>query len=199
MYIAHRINTVAELRNIPTHYGVEIDIRDFGERLVLHHDPYVDGESFEDFLREYRHGTLILNVKSERIEHRVLELIQKYTIQDYFFLDSTFPMIYLLSNQGEENIALRFSEYEGLDTLLSMKGKVRWVWVDCFGKLPINKDNYSKLKEWGYKLCLVSPELQGRDGDIEEYKQYLENNDIHFDKICTKIYNIDRWNNTQNS
>lgn len=193
MYIAHRINTVAELKNIPTQYGVEIDIRDLGERLVLHHDPYVDGENLEEFLRDYQHGTLILNVKSERIEHRVLELLQKYKIKDYFFLDSTFPMIYLLSNQRETNIALRFSEYEGLDTLLSMKGKVKWVWVDCFTKLPINKENYSKLKEWGYKLCLVSPELQGRDQDIEEYKQYLQDNDIKFDKICTKIYNVERW------
>ncbi|MEK4345584.1 hypothetical protein [Paenibacillus sp. FSL P4-0184] len=195
MYIAHRINTVAELKNIPTQYGVEIDIRDLGERLVLHHDPYVDGENLEDFLRDYQHGTLILNVKSERIEHRVLELVRKYKIKDYFFLDSTFPMIYLLSNQRETNIALRFSEYEGLDTLLSMKGKVKWVWVDCFTKLPINKENYSKLKEWGYKLCLVSPELQGRDQDIEEYKQYLQDNDIKFDKICTKIYNVERWGN----
>jgi hypothetical protein len=195
MYIAHRINTVAELKNIPTQYGVEIDIRDLGERLVLHHDPYVDGENLEDFLRDYQHGTLILNVKSERIEHRVLELVRKYKIKDYFFLDSTFPMIYLLSNQRETNIALRFSEYEGLDTLLSMKGKVKWVWVDCFTKLSINKENYSKLKEWGYKLCLVSPELQGRDQDIEEYKQYLQDNDIKFDKICTKIYNVERWGN----
>ncbi|MNW16572.1 hypothetical protein D3C71_2154620 [compost metagenome] len=76
-----------------------------------------------------------------------------------------------------------------------MKGKVKWVWVDCFTKLPINKENYSKLKEWGYKLCLVSPELQGRDQDIEEYKQYLQDNDIKFDKICTKIYNVERWGN----
>lgn len=67
MYIAHRINTVAELKNIPTQYGVEIDIRDLGERLVLHHDPYVDGENLEDFLRDYQHGTLILNVKVKEL------------------------------------------------------------------------------------------------------------------------------------
>ncbi|WP_322923923.1 phosphatidylinositol-specific phospholipase C/glycerophosphodiester phosphodiesterase family protein [Paenibacillus campi] len=194
MYIAHRINTVAELKDIPTEYGVELDIRDLGERLVLQHDPYVDGEDLESFLQAYHHGTLILNIKSERIEHKVLELVQKYNIQDYFFLDSSFPMIYLLSKQGEKNIALRFSEFEGMDTLESMQGKVEWVWVDCFTHLPINRDNYNILREWGYKLCLVSPELQGRDADIEQYKQYIEAEGIVFDKICTKVYNISRWN-----
>ncbi|MEK3717807.1 hypothetical protein [Paenibacillus sp. FSL R7-0333] len=193
MYIAHRVNTIEELKNIPTHYGVEVDIRDLGERLVLQHDPYVEGENLEDFLRNYQHGTLILNVKSERIEHRILELVRKYSIPDYFLLDSSFPMIYLLSNLGEKNIALRFSEFEGIDTLIAMKGKVKWVWVDCFSKLPINKDIYTQLREWGYKLCLVSPELQGRNDEIEEYKAYLENEKIEFDRICTKIYNIDRW------
>lgn len=193
MYIAHRINTVAELQMIPLEYGTEIDIRDLGERLVLQHDPYVDGEDLEYFLQHYRHGTLILNVKSERIEHRVVELIQKYNIQDYFFLDSTFPMIFLLSNQGEKKIALRFSEYEGIDTIRSMIGKVDWVWVDCFTQLPINQENYALLREWGFKLCLVSPELQGRDQDIEEYKHYLDEQGIVFDKICTKSYNINRW------
>ncbi|MDN4620684.1 hypothetical protein QCD85_21380 [Paenibacillus sp. PsM32] len=193
MYIAHRINTVAELQMIPLEYGAEIDIRDLGDRLVLQHDPYVDGEDLEYFLQHYRHGTLILNVKSERIEHKVIELIQKYNIQDYFFLDSTFPMIFLLSNQDEKKIALRFSEYEGIDTIKSMIGKVDWVWVDCFTQLPINQENYALLREWGFKLCLVSPELQGRDQDIEEYKQYLEGQGIVFDKICTKSYNIKRW------
>jgi hypothetical protein len=39
-------------------------------------------------------------------------------------------MIYLLSRQGEKNIALRFSEFESIDTILNMKGKANWVWID---------------------------------------------------------------------
>ena len=41
-------------------------------------------------------------------------------------------MIRLLSDKGEKNIALRYSEYEGLDTVEKMQGKGDWVWVDCF-------------------------------------------------------------------
>ncbi len=192
-FIAHRINTVEELKKIPTEYGVELDLRDRGERLILQHDPFKDGEDFEEYLKHYHHGLMILNIKSERIEHRVLELVHKYNVREYFLLDSSFPMIFLLSNEGEKNIALRFSELEGLDTILSMKGKVKWVWVDCFTKLPIDNKNFKILKEAGFQLCLVSPELQKRESDLADYKDYLHREGVLFDAICTKVYNISKW------
>ena len=192
-FISHRINTIDELRNVPTDCGVEIDLRDNGDRLILAHDPFKDGEDFEDYLKHYHHGTMILNIKSERIEHRTLELLQKYEIKKYFFLDSSFPMIYLLTKAGEHNIAVRYSEYEGLDTILNMKNKVKWVWVDCFSKLPINQESFALLKNAGFKLCLVSPELQGQDEKLEEYKSYLQSEKIEFDAICCKTHCVQRW------
>jgi hypothetical protein len=113
-FIAHRINTVAQLREVPPEYGVEIDLRDRGERLILQHDPFSDGEDFAEYLPHYHHGTLILNIKSERIEHRVLELLNQHGVEDYFFLDSSFPMLYLLARQGEQRVAVRFSELKEL-------------------------------------------------------------------------------------
>ena len=192
-FIAHRINTVHQLEEIPGHCGVELDLRDRGSRLILQHEPFEDGEDFEEYLGRYRHGTMILNIKSERIEHEVQRLLKKYGIGRYFFLDSSFPMIHLLSKAGESNIALRFSEYEGLDTVMAMKGRVKWVWVDCFQRLPMGRSEYDLLKAAGFKLCLVSPELQGRAGDIGAYRAYLEENDLVFDAICTKYHNIPRW------
>ena len=192
-FIAHRINTIDELKKVPTNFGVELDLRDYGIRLILQHDPFTDGEDFEEYLKHYNHGLMILNIKSERIEHRVLELVKKYKVRDYFFLDSSFPMIFLLAKEGEKNIALRFSELEGLDTILSMKGKVYWVWVDCFTKLPIDQKSFQILKDAGFQLCLVSPELQKRESDIEVYNDYLKRENIVFDAICTKLHNITKW------
>ena len=192
-YIAHRINTIEELKNIPREYGVELDLRDFEDRLILQHDPFKDGEDFEEYLKHYSHGTMILNIKSERIEYKILELLKKYNIKKYFFLDSSFPMIHSLSKNGEKNIALRYSEFEGVDTLLNMKNRVNWIWIDCFTKLPISSDSYQLLKDSGFKFCLVSPELQQQDEKLNEYKEYLRLNNIVLDAICTKIYNIDRW------
>ncbi len=192
-YIAHRINTVEQLKSLPTECGVELDLRDFGNELVLEHDPFTGGEKFSEYLRHYQHGTMILNVKSERIEHRVLELLVENKITDYFFLDSSIPMIYLLSKSGEKRSAVRFSEIESIETVLLMADKVDWVWVDCFSKLPIDRYSYNRLKEAGLKLCLVSPELQGRPEEIANYKDYLANEGIVFDAICTKFHNIELW------
>lgn len=192
-FIAHRINTIEELVNIPNHCGVELDLRDYGSDIIIQHDPFKVGQNFEEYLKNYNHGTLILNVKSEQIEFRVLDLIKKYEVKEYFFLDCSFPMIYQLSSIGENNLAVRFSEFEGIDTILNLKERVKWVWVDCFTKLPITRGVYDKLIENKFKLCLVSPELQGQGNKIEEYKGYLKENDIVFDAICTKFYNINKW------
>lgn len=192
-FIAHRVNTIEELKQIPSEYGVELDVRDCGNDLIIVHNPFEGGESFEEYLKCYHHGTMIVNVKSERIELRIMELLEKYKIKKYFFLDSSIPMMYLLSNLNNTNSAVRFSEIEPVELALAMKGRAKWVWVDCFSKLPINKENYKILKDAGYQLCLVSPELQGRDEDILKYKKYLEDNRIIFDAICTKAYHIDEW------
>ena len=109
-FIAHRINTIAELKNLPSYFGAELDLRDdLNGRIYIQHNPFESGDDFEDFLKEYHHGIMILNIKSERIELNCLKLLAKFNIKNYFFLDSTFPMIWLLSHQGEKNIALRIS------------------------------------------------------------------------------------------
>lgn len=74
-----------------------------------------------------------------------------------------------------------------------MAGKVEWIWIDCFRKIPIGKAEADELKELGYKLCFVSPELEGRDEDIEVYKQQIADMGIEMDAVCTKFYNIKRW------
>lgn len=193
-YIAHRINTAAQLRELPSEYGVELDLRDsLDGSIYIQHNPFEVGEDFESYLAQYHHGTMILNIKSERIEHKVLTLLQKYNIDRYFFLDSSFPMIFLLSKEGERNIALRLSEIEGMDTIRNMAGKVDWIWVDCFTKIPIGKSEYDELKAMGYKLCFVSPELEGREEDIESYAKQLSDNSLLMDAVCTKSYHISRW------
>lgn len=192
-FIAHRVNTIEELRTLPKEFGVEIDLRDRGDRLILQHDPFSDGEDFEVYANEYQHGTMILNIKSERIEHRVLDVLKKNNITNYFFLDSTIPMTYLLSNSGENNIAVRFSEIEPIENVLAMKDRCKWVWVDCFSHLPLTKEIEVKLKKAGYKLCLVSPELQGRNDDLRAYKRQIEKEKIQVDAVCTKKSNFKLW------
>jgi len=34
-FIAHQINTIEELKCVPKEYGIEVDLRDYGDRLIL--------------------------------------------------------------------------------------------------------------------------------------------------------------------
>jgi len=193
IYISHRINTILELKEVPIEYGIEIDLRDFGSDLILEHEPFLGGEKFENFIKYYNHKFIILNIKSERIEFKIKEILNKYNIENYFFLDSSFPMIYTLSNGGEKNIAIRFSEYESIESVLKMKNKVVWVWIDSFENFSLNIENYTKLKENNFKICVVSPELQKQPEKLKLYRNYIYDNNIIPDMICTKIYNINKW------
>jgi hypothetical protein len=186
--ISHRCNTLVQLNETPLKYGVEVDIRSHGDRLVIHHDPFVIGESFEAWLAGYRHGTLILNVKEEGLEASLIELMQRAGIEDYFFLDQSFPFLVKYSRLGEHRCAVRVSEFESIQTALTLAGKVDWVWVDCFTQFSLSHDDAKKLQEAGFKLCLVSPELQGRDAETEiaELVQMLHERNIRAEAVCTK-------------
>ncbi len=193
-FIAHRINTLQLLSTVPLEFGVEIDLRDdLSGRIYMEHDPFVPGEDFEEYIKNYNHGTVILNVKSERIEHKVIDIMKKYGLNNYFFLDCSFPMIKLLTDLGETNIALRYSEYEGIYTIEKLKNKVKWVWVDCFSDFPLDYTTYSFIKKLGYLTCFVSPELQGQPEKIELYARIINSENIRFDAICCKISNISKW------
>ena len=198
IYTAHRINKSIDLFNIHSDFGIEIDLRDKNNDIILSHDPFDEGDSFEKFLNYYKHSFLILNIKSEGIEYRILDLLKKYNIENYFFLDSSFPMINKLINLEEKNIAVRYSEFESLQTILNLKNKVNWIWIDNFdfNTFNINYETFVLLKSSGFKVCLVSPELQNQDEKLEEYRAYLKSNKIIPDMICTKNYNIPRWINS---
>ena len=195
-FICHRINTLNELNLIDKSFGIELDIRDDHKsgQLILAHDPYINGENFDIYLSNYNHNTLILNIKSERIELECLELLNKYNISNYFFLDSSFPMINLLNKKyNNNNIASRYSEYECLEFTEKIKDFIQWIWIDCFTYLPLDKNIYEQIKKINKKICIVSPELQGQKEKIYEYRQLLIDNDIIPDAICCKEYNIYEW------
>jgi hypothetical protein len=187
-FITHRRNTIAELQATLTEYGVEVDIRSNNGRLLIHHDPLTSGEDFEAWLKHYHHGTLILNVKEEGLEARLIQLMRDHHITDYFFLDQSFPFLIKWSKLGERHCAVRVSEFESIETALTLAGKIDWVWVDCFTHFPLTGIDAKRLQDAGFKLCLVSPELQGRpaEEEIPLLVKLLHQHSIKPEAICTK-------------
>lgn len=186
--IAHRRNTLAELAATPNAYGVEVDIRSRGSDLIIHHDPFADGESFARWIADYRHGLLILNVKEEGLEQRLIDLMLLHGVSRYFFLDQSFPFLVKTARTGERRCAVRVSEFETVATALTLAGQIDWVWVDCFTRFPLDRAGAEVLQGAGFKLCLVSPELQGRDAETEiaALRAMLSNTGISAEAVCTK-------------
>lgn len=190
--ISHRRNSIKQLEATDSKYGVEVDIRTYKGDLIIHHDPFAPGENLERWLDHYEHGTLILNVKEEGLEKSILELLSARSLKDFFFLDQSFPFLVNLANLGETRCAVRVSEFESIQTALSLAKKISWVWLDCFTRFPISLTEYEQLKNSGFKLCLVSPELQGRNPELEIplFAELIEKNNMKDDAVCTKKMEI---------
>lgn len=187
---AHRVNSIEEVEAVHSKYGIEFDVREGPHKtVVVTHDPWTRGPTLEEFLKHCgRHAFYIVNIKCEGIEHTVLELLYRYGISNFFLLDCSFPMIHKLTTMGETRIAIRVSEYEGIETAYQMQGRVEWIWLDVFSRLPVDVEACSNLHRLGYKLCLVSPELQRQQYKLEGYKNQL---DGYIDMVCTKF--TERW------
>lgn len=182
--VEHRINDSQVLQKVSKQHGVELDIRAEGQKLILAHDAFVGGEDFEEHLNYYEHQLLILNTKCEGLEERLFQLMGQRGIEDYFLLDVSLPFLVRYAKLGFRKMAIRFSEYEPIEFTMGFAGLVDWVWVDCFSAWPLNQENYQRLKPH-FKICLVSPELQGHDVScIPEWRSQIVGMEI--DAVCTK-------------
>ena len=194
-FYAHSINYSSLLVDVDLDIGVEIDVRDSNGKLVLGHDPLGDNyEDLEYFLKNLKGRSVIANIKSERLEKPFISSLNKYSSSsDYFFLDSSFSVI---ANNGKNyNFASRFSEYESLNTSISLinASLVKWIWIDTFTKLPLNEKNVKTLNLLNAKKCLTSPDLLGRVKDIKIYAKIIKDLGLSLDAICCKKENIVLW------
>ena len=192
--IIHRVNSIKELKQTKLQYGTEIDIRACGSELILNHEPFLSGEKLEDYLDEYQHGTLILNIKEAGIEDDVLGLVRKRPqIKSFFLLDVEFPYLFRAARQGERAISIRFSEEESIELAKKYTEKLDWIWIDTITQLPVDELNVNILNR--FKKCLVCPERWGRPSDIVKYKRSLYSLDFKIDAVMTSSRYIKLWEN----
>lgn len=195
-FILHRVNTIEQARNQSDGCGAEIDIRLDNRELVVAHDPFQEGCRFSQWLDEFAGTFLVINVKEMGLEESIIDVIsKKQPLLDYFFLDQSTP--YLLSSiEKGYKCAARVSEYETAESAILLK--TQWLWVDSFTG---NWDHIVSIRslqdELGAKkkLCVVSPELQGRSiHDTREIEACIAKFDelgLKIDAVCTK--SLDIW------
>ena len=198
LIIKHRVNTSKELFTLSPEFGVEVDIRTFGERLVVSHDPYDSkAEDFKNWISFYKHQTLIINVKEEGLEESIKNILDGYPSIDYFFLDQSVPyMVKSLRNKNFKT-SIRFSDLESIESLQlvieNLSCRPNWIWIDDFTGKWQHLEHLKEINLSGIKTCIVSPELQGRDLYLEAEK--IERSFKFFSPtaICTK--NLEFWRN----
>lgn len=190
-FVIHRVNLIEELKKIPEEYGCEIDIRTDGSKLILNHNPFKKGDSLIDYLDEYNNGTLVLNIKESGIEDIVLEEVRKRNIKSYFLLDVEFPYLFKATENGEKNIAVRFSEKEPIENIKLFKNKVDWVWIDTITKLPIKETHIDDLNH--FKKCLVCPSRWDRKNEINIIKTKFKLLNFTPDLIMTEESYVNDW------
>lgn len=190
--IRHRVNSINDLLNISKDYGVEIDLRSLGQELILEHDPFKDGTKFSEWLKHYHHKYLIVNLKEDGLEIKAIKILNDFGINNFFFLDLSFPSLYKLSRIAPEYCSVRVSDFEPIDPALTIKPA--WLWFDSHsGDWEYLIDSFEAIKNVKIKTCLVSPELQrpNTQNEFEALKSILIEYAINFDAICTKL--PDRW------
>ncbi len=192
--IAHRINKIEQLKKIDQKFGIEIDIRDEDGALIVVHDPFKKGQKLEKFLKYYNHKILIANIKSERIEDRVIKMFKNFKITNYFFLDSSFPKIINLIKKKVNKIAIRVSYYEGIYAAKKLSKKAKWIWYDTFDGIPNNLNTLRYLKnKLNYKICFVCPELHKKKININSKKFISLKKSNLLDAVCTKKKYFNKW------
>lgn len=189
--IMHRINRINDLKKIPPQFGCEIDLRTNGSKVILNHNPFARGDNFIDYLDEYKNGTLILNIKESGIEDFVLKEVKKREIKSYFLLDVEIPYLISTLKTKEKNIAIRFSEYEPVENVMTFKDKFDWLWIDTINRLPLTSLNKHEFQN--FKSILVCPSRWGRSFDIKNYKAYLKEINFNLFGVMTELKYVNNW------
>lgn len=145
-------------------FGIETDFRDFMGKVVVSHDPAIGAEkSFDDFCELYlKYGNgevLALNIKADGLQDMLLEALKKHGINNYFVFDMSLPDMIIYS-QKKARIYSRLSEYEKTPLLYD---EAEGIWLDCFVSDWATEDILEQILHNGKKICLVSPELHGRE------------------------------------
>lgn len=176
-------------RSFSLGFGTETDIRDFQGSLVISHDipktgHMIDLETFFQIFVSYDKSLpLALNIKADGLQSQLLNLIEKYQIENYFVFDMSVPdaLGYLKNNFRAYT---RQSEYE---ITPSFYEKAEGIWMDEFLGHWITQDKIKSHLDNGKSVCIVSPELHKRNY-LKEWQLYKESFNMVDDKqvsICT--------------
>ncbi len=160
-------NSVGSLKlSLDSNFGLETDIRDWNDNLVISHDmPNEANILLTDLLEHYRIKNsslpLALNIKADGLHDQLKRILADFSIDNYFLFDMSVPDL-IGYVKREMKVFLRLSEYEHD---LFLYDKIEGIWLDSFNGLWYDEKLIKNHLDKGKKVCLVSDELHHRPFD----------------------------------
>jgi hypothetical protein len=181
--------------------GIETDVRDQNNHLVISHDlPEEESLLLEDLFSFYRrfkgHTTIALNIKCDGLSFLLSNLIERYQIKSYFTFDMSLPETIKYCQAGL-NFFLRYSDLEQspMKATPFLYSKCSGVVVDQFNyELPlVLKYRFvTKLLDDNKSICIISPELhfknESNNSQLDVWSQYKK----LFCEMIEKGYSLEK-------
>lgn len=146
-------------------YGIESDVRDYMGKLVISHniadDSCQKAEEVFGWFRQFNNNLCFaVNIKADGLKGLLKDCIEKYGIENYFLFDMSVPQMVEFREMGLRYFT-RQSEVEKTPCLYE---GAAGVWVDGFWSAEwITEELVGGHIDAGKEVCLVSPELHGRE------------------------------------
>lgn len=191
--IVHRVNSIHKLQKTPSSFGIEVDVRQWGRKIIVEHDAFQPGVRFEKWLEHVNHKLVVLNIKSEGIEELVVaKFLEKQPLTDYFLLDQSFPFLVKALKSRKFVSAARVSDLEEFPPLIDFSPE--WLWIDCHnGDWSFLRQTLPLAHNLKVRTCLVSPELHNRNVEVEmqQIQSIIRELNLEPTSVCTK--NPEQW------
>lgn len=182
---AEKNTPVAFKRATLNGFGIETDVRDSGDDLVVAHDPFsVGSQSFADFYSEVKDLdlTFAINIKADGLSDRIFEILDGPQKAQFVFFDMSGPehKKYIEKKLCTLN---RLSEYENPFAFPDAGADV---WLDAFQSSEWQINLIKKLTTTTARIFVVSPELHGRN-HIETWTAIASLPDSDSIFLCTDL------------
>ncbi|ULT71489.1 phosphodiesterase [Pseudomonas sp. BC42] len=157
-----RNQPVAFHRSFDLGYGTETDVRDCAGRLVISHDMPTGQEMTLDDLLDIMGGRnlpLAINIKADGLAQVLAAKFKDRNHTNWFVFDMAVPDMRGYFNEGVCTYT-RLSDVEPMPAWLD---QAAGIWLDHFSHGHYPNCEIVKYLSHGKKICVVSPELHGRD------------------------------------
>lgn len=151
----------AFVRAVKFGFGIETDFRDIcGKIVISHNPPKADAMPAEEFFELLQPGQIVaVNVKADGLAEDLRKLWQRYAPNTQpFAFDMSVPDT-LGFVKARFPFYERRSEYEKDEVWSTASG----IWLDGFHSIWFDSELITSLLKVGKPVCIVSPELHGRD------------------------------------